>query len=135
MDAADHLGRLLQQEPAREHIGNMIWRVILSMMLEISDFQPQYALFPGRGIIEPWIHWFSRMMNPAWNKLKKHCSPCRYVLKNTLLRTHFCSRVRCLKNCRDSGWEDRFDPFGSSFQRQFRGRDNHRFRPHCRHGQ
>ncbi len=38
MAAADHLGGLLEQGPAREHISGLTWRIDPSTMLEISNF-------------------------------------------------------------------------------------------------
>jgi hypothetical protein len=104
-------GGLLQQEPAREHIGNMIWRIDPSMMLEISDFvtsnMPYFLEEEDYKTMDSLVQ--PRVIESAWNKLKKPCSPLRvWYLKNTLLKDPLLFSGPMLEKLQGFRMEDRF---------------------------
>jgi len=111
MDAADHLGGLLQQEPAREHIGNMIWRIDPSMMLEISDFitsnMPYFLEEEDYKTMDSLVQ--PRVIESRLEQVKETLlSPAGMVLKNTLLKDPLLFSGPMLEKLQGFRMEDRF---------------------------
>jgi len=111
IDAADYLGELLEQEPARDHISGITWRIDPSMMLDVSSFitsnMPYFLEEEDYKAMDSLIQ--PDVIRERLEQVKETLlSPAGMVLKNTLLQDPLLFSGPLLEKLQGFGMEDRF---------------------------
>ena len=111
INAADHLGRLLEEGQAEEHIAGITWHIDPSMMLEVSNFvtsnMPYFLEESDYAAIDSLIR--PEIIRERLSQVKTTLlSPAGMVLKNTLLKDPLMFSGPLLEKLQGFSLEDRF---------------------------